>query len=351
MSSILELLYSNKILDSHGSLGNRVLKRILIIQTAFIGDVILASSLLETLHCNLPEIQIDLLVRKGNETLFRDHPFVKNILIWDKKGKKYKSLIFILNQVRRNRYDYVINLQRHGTTGLLTALSKARVTIGFDKNPLSFLFSQRYPHKFEAGVHETDRNHQLISSITDASKQKPKLYPSQEDYLRIAEYQKSPYYCIAPTSVWFTKQFPPSQWAKLIKQLPENSVIYLLGTPGDTELADQLSKLTGSKNTVNLCGKLSLLESAALMKGSVLNYVNDSAPMHLCSAMDAPVCAVYCSTVPEFGYGPLSSTSYIVQIETKLPCRPCGIHGHRSCPEGHFACALEIDTTRMASLG
>ena len=327
-----------------------VSKRILVIQTAFIGDAILATSLLETLHAGLPDARIDLLVRKGNESLFTDHPFLGEVLIWDKKGGKYRNLMKLLRHIRRQAYDYVINLQRYGATGFLTAFSGAGETIGFDKNPLSFLFTHRYPHEFADGIHEIDRNYRLLETVTEAPLRKPRIYPGRHDFTSISSLQSRPYYCIAPTSVWFTKQLPPEQWAKLIRLLPQGHTIYLLGAAGDSETAESLRQASNPERVVNLCGKLSLLGSAALMKGAVMNYVNDSAPMHLCSAMDAPVCAVYCSTVPEFGYGPLSSDSFIAQVSHPLACRPCGIHGFRACPKGHFACAMEIDMAGIARL-
>ncbi len=323
-------------------------KQILVIQTAFIGDVILATSLLETLHLGLPDAVIDIAVRKGNEALFHGHPFLRDVLAWDKKGSKYKSLFKLLRHIRKQRYDHVVNLQRYGATGLLTAFSGAGSTAGFDKNPFSFLFTHRYPHRFEEGVHETDRNYLLAGSITDAALQKPKLYPRGIDYRNISHLQEAPYYCIAPTSVWFTKQFPPGQWERLIGLLPSQHPVYLLGGPADAPTAEKLAG--GRANVSNLCGKLSLLESAALMEGALMNYVNDSAPMHLCSAVNAPVCAVYCSTIPGFGYGPLSDRSFVIQTPETLLCRPCGIHGHRTCPEGHFRCATGIDVSRIASL-
>lgn len=323
-------------------------KQILVIQTAFIGDVILATSLLETLHLGLPDAEIDIVVRRGNEALFAEHPFLRNVLIWDKKGGKYKSLFRLLQRIRRQRYDHVINLQRYGATGLLTAFSGAGHTVGFDKNPLSFLFSGRHPHHFEEGVHETDRNYLLTDGITDAPLQKPKLYPRENDYRSVSHLQQTPYYCIAPTSVWFTKQFPPEQWSRLIDLLPAQYPVYLLGGPADKAIAE---KLAGSRrNVMNLCGQLSFLQSAALMEGALMNYVNDSAPMHMCSAVNAPVCAVYCSTVPGFGYGPLSDRSFVIQSHEALPCRPCGVHGHKACPQGHFRCATGIDVNRMALL-
>jgi heptosyltransferase-2 len=88
------------------------------------------------------------------------------------------------------------------------------------------------------------------------------------------------------------------------------------------------------------------------MKDAVMNYVNDSAPLHFASAVNAPTTAVYCSTVPSFGFGPLSDKSYIVEKTESLYCRPCGLHGYKACPEGHFRCAFEIrDEQLLETLG
>ena len=98
---------------------------------------------------------------------------------------------------------------------------------------------------------------------------------------------------------------------------------------------------------MNLAGRLSFLASAALQKKAVLNYVNDSAPMHFASAVNAPVVAVYCSTLPNFGFGPLSDHSFIVQTNEALTCRPCGIHGKKQCPLKHFDCAKTIKMDQL----
>lgn len=324
-------------------------KRILVIQTAFIGDVILATSVLETLHDGLPQAEIDFLVRKGNEPLLKGHPFIREVLTWDKKKGKYRHLWELLGLIRKKKYHYVINLQRYAATGLLTAMSGAHVRIGFDKNPLSYFFTHRIPHRMGDGRHEIERNYALLKPITDAPLQKSRLYPTNDD-AKITANQHQPYLCIAPASVWFTKQFPLEKWKELIDLIPSSHTIYIVGAPADYELGERLIQGSEQRTIVNLCGKLSLLQSAALMRNAVMNFVNDSAPMHLCSAVDAPVTAIFCSTVPAFGYGPLSTISHIGQTDQPLSCRPCGLHGHRSCPEGHFKCALTIDVKKLAAL-
>jgi heptosyltransferase-2 len=321
------------------------LKKILIIQTASIGDVILSTALAEKLHAFFPEAAIDFLVKKGMEPLFSGHPFVKNILVWDKKREKYRNLFRLLLQVRNNRYDAVINVQRFLSTGVIAGLSGAPLRAGFNKNPLSFLFNKRIKHLIgqeSLGMHETERNQKLIESLTDAKASRPVLYPEPKDFEAVRKYKSSPYVCIAPASLWNTKQFPAEKWIALIQDFPSGLVVYLLGSPSDASLCKKIQTHSGSTMVVDLSGGLSLLESAALIKDAEMNYVNDSAPMHLASAMNAPVTAIFCSTVPEFGFGPLSDRSTIVQTELHLSCRPCGIHGFNTCPEKHFNCAQTI---------
>ncbi len=329
------------------------MQKILIIQTAFIGDVVLATGILEKLHTFFPDDNLDILVRKGNESLFLNHPYLHEVLVWDKRKNKYKNLITTLEKIRSSKYDKVINLQRFAATGLLTVLSNAKQTIGFNKNPFSFLYTHKIPHwvnKTGQQMHEIERNHQLIRSFTDEKAAKPKLYPSKIDLEKVEKWKKQPFVCIAPASVWFTKQFPADQWVTLTNSLPSNLTVYLLGATGDAFLCDQILKDSNNPLVVNLAGKLSFLESAALQKDAVMNYVNDSAPLHFASSVNAPVCAVYCSTIPRFGFGPLSDVSHLVEVPISLNCRPCGLHGHRACPQKHYHCARLIKNDQLLAV-
>jgi heptosyltransferase-2 len=316
------------------------LKKFLIIQTAFIGDVILATAVAEHLHKNLPADQIDVLVRAGNESLFQEHPFIRNVLVWDKRKAKYRNLLRLINSIRCEQYDGVINLQRHTASALLTIFSRAQKTAGFDSSLLSALFSFRFKHQLGKRnevnfLHEVDRCIQLTSPWLPVEKAKPALYPSDKDYAAVHVYTRLPFITISPSSVWFTKQTPLKVWRELITAVPDKN-IYLLGGPVDEKFCESLAE--GHTHVQVLAGKLTLLQSAALMKQAEMNYTNDSAPLHLCSAMNASVTAVFCSTIPEFGFGPISDNSSIVQSRVELPCKPCGNHGKPLCPKGHFDC-------------
>ena len=381
------------------------MKQFLIIQTAFLGDAVLATSILEKLHAHYPDAAIDLVVRKGNDGLFTGHPFLRTLHVWDKRQGKTRALFKLIGTLRKQRYDHVINAQRFFSTGLMTVLSGGKETIGYDKNPLSFLFSRKVKHQIPDPaelrkhpvksdaviIHEVDRLNDLIAHLTDGSRPLPKLYPSVADRsiveqairpqhsptgsssfktpagslaedpaaeillpqgpetetLREVEHQgplretlMGPYITIAPASVWFTKQWTAEKWIELIKVLPADRSIFLIGAPGDIPLCERITKEAGRGEV--LAGKLSLLGTAALMEGAAMNYVNDSAPLHIASAMNAPVTAIFCSTVPAFGFGPLNANGRIVERLEPLYCRPCGLHGYKACPEGHFKCAWEI---------
>ncbi|MCC6279317.1 MAG: glycosyltransferase family 9 protein [Saprospiraceae bacterium] len=327
--------------------------KLLIIQTAFIGDVILATPLIEQLRRIFPDATIDFALRKGNESLLQGHPHLRKVYIWRKKEEKYRGLWRLMREIRRERYDWVINCQRFAASGVLTVLSGARHTVGFDKNPLSLFFSRRVTHRFGTAaqpIHEVERNLSLIAHLTPETPTtkpeiRPRLYPAAADYAKARQLGAgySTYVCIAPTSVWFTKQYPAHKWIELLRLFPAETAVFLLGGPGDLPACEAICAALPGHKVLNLAGRLSFLESAALMENAAMNYVNDSAPMHMASAVNAPTTAVFCSTIPAFGFTPLAQNALVVETGEALDCRPCGLHGYKSCPKGHFRCAETID--------
>lgn len=308
--------------------------------------MILATPVLEKLHKFYPEATIDLLVKSGMEGLFHNHPFLHKVIEWNKSRDKYRNFARIFRMIRKQEYDAVINIQRFASTGFLTAFTKAKRRIGFSKNPFSAFFTTSVPHVFRERMHEAERNLQLITALTDGTIVKPKLYPSLTDQAKTATYKSGAYYTISPASLWYTKQYPIEKWLEFISYFPDQARIYLLGSEQDTKLCKEIILKSNHPGCIDLSGKLSFLESASLIKDAWMNFTNDSAPLHLASAMNAPVTVIYCSTVPRFGFSPLSDDSKIVEVG-ELYCRPCGIHGYSSCPEKHFQCATQIDVNQL----
>lgn len=317
------------------------MKRILFIQTAFLGDVILATAAIAEAKRLFPAAEIDIVVKKGNESLLENNPKISHVFVFNKTNGKFKEILRLKKVFRARKYDIVFNFHRFGSSGILTILSGAKQKYGFRKNPFSFAFTKRFEHEIGNGTHEVERNLQLLNEFGAQPLARPELYPSDSSWEKTHPFKSNPYYCLAPASVWFTKQLPEHKWIELIQRLGTTPTIYLIGAPGDHTLCERIKETVQQNNVVNLAGQLNLLDSAALMKDAVRNFVNDSGPLHIASAMNAPVTAFFCSTVPEFGFGPLSEDRKILEVRG-LDCRPCGLHGHKACPQGHFKCG-EID--------
>lgn len=308
------------------------------------GDVILATPLVESLSRQFPDAEIHVLVKKGNEQLLVNHPLITQTWVYDKANGKLANLRKLRSSLSKVRFNWVINCHRFFTSGLLSVLIKGKVS-GFNKNPLSLLYQRKVNHEYRDGLHEVDRNLMLIDHLVSKENQvrQPRLYPSDVAFREIEKYTSDRFWVIAPASVWFTKQYPVEKWRNLLKKA-DGKPVYLIGGPNDFELCERLGQ--GYLNTINLAGKLSILESTALMSSAEMCYTNDSGPTHMASAVDANCTVAFCSTTPTFGFGPIGKNVRIVQTQEKLKCRPCGIHGKNACPEGHFNCSkfeIELD--------
>ncbi len=320
--------------------------KILIIQTASLGDVVLASALANSIKKHYPDSSITMLVKKQNEAVLAHNVVVDIVLSWDKSAAKYKNLFYLLKLVRKNKYDFLINLHRFASSGFIAAFSKANMKVGFKQNPFSFLFNKKISHTLN-NVHETNRNLELGRlCLPDIVLNRPVITPKEPANSNLLLNDNQKVITIFPGSLWQTKMFPIEKWIELASLLPVHFDLILLGAATDFDLAERIA-LTRVKNTINLCGKLSINETAWIMQKALMNYCNDSAPTHIASAVNAPVTTVFCSTIPEFGFTPLSDFSFIVEVTEKLNCRPCGVHGHRVCPEKHFNCGTKIETKQL----
>jgi heptosyltransferase-2 len=325
-------------------------KTILIIQTAFIGDTILASHFARAVKEQYPHSKIHFFLRKGNESVIQGLPTIEKTWVWSKENGKTKNLFKLILELRKIQFDMVFNLHRHFNSGLVTAFMKSPVKVGFKQNPLSFFYTRKIHHQIPdpRGWHEVQRNLELIPGfkIVDNSKiYKPELPLLEKNFQKVSPFVNEPYFVIAPASVWFTKAWSEEKFQELTSELVQIGKVYFIGAPGDKDLCDRIRG--DLPLTENLCGALNLLDSAALMKKAKRVFVNDSAPLHLASCVNAKTTAIFCSTVPAFGYTPLADDSVVVDVGNSLSCRPCGLHGHKSCPLGHYKCSQDIEVKKV----
>jgi ADP-heptose:LPS heptosyltransferase len=322
-------------------------RRILVIQPAFLGDAVLATSLVETLRAAEPDAVISLLVRKEAASLFDGHPFLDRVWAWDRGGgalRKYGRLLKLARAVRAARYDAVLNIHRHGSSAWI-ALRSGAETVGFSSAPIGRLFTHRVEHAWGDGTHEIERNAALLRALGVRLDQVngPKLYPPEMGERTAGAI------VLAPGSVWATKRWPAEKWVELAGKLkgerPGTEILWM-GGPADRLMLEKAAREAGAGRVV--AGEFSLLESAGVMARAALVISGDSAPLHLASAVDAPTLGVFCSTTEAFGFGPTSVRSAVVEVlPNQLACKPCGMHGRAACPLRHFKCGQDLGSEKV----
>lgn len=324
--------------------------KILIIQTAFLGDVILSLPLVQVLKDKLQGSVIDYLCIPKTQEILLNNPCIDNVIVYDKHGESngLSGLNKVINEVKNNKYDVVISVQRFLRSTLIAKRSGAKITISYDTSTLSFLYTDKVEYKQK---HEILRVLDLLSplGIKDLPIMKPELYPSDEDKVEVAKVfkglgvsGKKELICIAPGSVWFTKRFPKDKFVSLLNLMDSDKwKVALIGGKDDVKLCDYIMSKTTHNEIYSFAGKLSLLQSAELIKNSALLITNDSAPLHIANAVSTKVIALFGSTIKDFGFYPIGGKDIVFET-SGLKCRPCSNHGKQECPIHTFDCMNNI---------
>ncbi len=320
-------------------------KRVLILQTAFLGDVVLATPMAESIKNLHPEWEVDFLTTPESGALLENNPNISRILTYDKNKSErgVKGFLSKISEIEAGAYDIALIPHRSIRSAALVRFAGIPQRVGFDKSAGYFLFTERV--KYENELHEVERNLKLVESLNlSVSKVKPRLYPSSNDLKKSEKILKSsaklknrPIIAIAPGSIWPTKRWPIDNYIELAGMLVKDGFgVVVLGGEKDKALFKKISM----EGVEVFAGTTTLLESAALLKKCEALVTNDSAPLHFAVAVDTPVVAIFGATAPKFGFYPYNSDDIV--IERELPCRPCAIHGGMKCPIGTFECMLDI---------
>lgn len=318
------------------------MRDVLIIQTAFAGDLILTTPLIsETKRC-IPEARIDVLCIPSTADLLLQHPAVHDRIVYDKRQRK-PGLLAVMNILRSKNYALCFSPHRSLRSALLARSSGAPVRIAFDTSAASFLYTSTAEYRQD--LHEIRRNLSLLENAGyhPDMNTAPRLYPSGEDTAAaraLLPDHSAPIVCIAPGSVWATKRWTEEGFAEITSHFSRTYTVVLVGGKADRDLCDRIITRAGVA-AVNAAGALSLLGSAAMIGKSDVLISNDSAPVHMASGVDTPVVEIFGATVPGFGFTPFNVSHRIVQREG-LDCKPCGIHGGEQCPIKTFACMKEL---------
>ena len=293
--------------------------KILIWQTAYLGDVILTTPLIRTLQENFPNAEIGFVGRPFITELLKGYDIE---LIPFNKG--FRESFEIIKKIKK--YDVVISPHRSLRTALILYFARIKRRIGFNKSELPFLYTDLVEHRWE--LHEVDRNLSLLKPLgVKKFVRETKLF-ANSDVIEKFGLKDKDYVVISPFSNFPLKEWSLENWNELIKRL--DTQIVITGTKSDLKKAEGLIK---NKKVINLVGKTSLRELMGVIKGAQLVVANDSSPIHIANALGVPAITVYTATSSKYGFYPLIGA----YLDNPAPCSPCSPNP-KKCKTGTKEC-------------
>jgi heptosyltransferase II len=316
----------------------------LVIQTAFLGDVVLTTPLLSVLAERYGPV--DVVTTPAAGSLLETHPAVRSVIRYDKHGRDRGvfGLWKLSRELRSHRYSVVYLPHRSFRSAVLALLAGAGERTGFAGTAASLSYTRRVPRP-QTG-HEVER---LLTLSPDSSPAaQVNLGLTAEDHQQAERWLErhaiAPgFVAVAPGSIWGTKRWP--YYADLVKRLARPCVI--IGSAADCDLADRIVTAAPTR-AVSAAGALGLRAAASLISRAAVLVTNDSAPLHLATAVGTPVVALFGPTIPEFGFGPRRPGDQTLGVG-QLPCRPCSKHGPETCPLGHHRCMRDLSVEAVAA--
>lgn len=333
--------------------------RIGVWNTAFLGDSVLTLPLIRVIKAAWPQADVDFYVRGGLAALYEVQPEISHVYACDKRGTE-KGFAAILRQGRsiaQRAYDVWVDAHLSLRSSYMAWASRAGVRVGYAEAALSrFVFTRRVGRRFRE-LQEIERLLLLAEALDipraildDVSLHwpaivlPPRAVEEADRLLSVLPEGKT--IGLHPGSVWPTKRWTPEGFAFILRRALQSDVnVVLLAGSGEEETAASVRALAGvvgdEPRFLDLSGHTSLLSLAAVLGRLDCYVTNDSGPMHLAWAQHTPVTALFGPTVRELGFAPRGELSSV--LEAEVPCRPCGLHGHKTCPKGHFNCMKNID--------
>lgn len=310
----------------------------LVIQTAFLGDTILTLPLLMTLAGTRGPV--DVLTTPEAFPVVASHPAVRRAILFDKHGRDrgLHGLLGVARALRRLRHASVFLPHGSIRSALIARLAGIPQRIGFSGAPGAFLYTEA---RARSGGPMSSRIAALADPASELLPAPPWLALADGDRTQADEWLlerriPSRYLVLAPGAKWGTKRWP--FFPELAAAVREPIVV--LGGGDDVALGEAIVARAPGRSW-NAAGALPLMVSAALLARAALLVTNDSAPLHLATALGVPVVALFGPTVPAFGFGPVWPEDRVVE-HSQLACRPCHHHGPMTCPLGHHRCMREI---------
>lgn len=339
-------------------------KRILVSKLRHHGDVLLTSPVFTTLRRRFPDAQIDVVVYAETADMLTLHPAIDNVLVIDRKWKKlgawghFKKELGLIRHIRDQRYDLLLHLTESMRGFWFAQLGKIPQGVTFYNDGRKHLFFWRKKfqkqvrrvhlrHTVEShldtlralGIQPTMEERKLVLVAGDAAEQGVK------EKLQAAGWQNQPYVVVHPTSRWMFKCWNTNDVAAVMEYLSQQGKTVVLSAAPSKEEMKMVEELRATVTTpfLDLSGKMSLKELAALIQHAEMLFGVDSVPMHIAAAMQTPVVALFGPTGDK-EWGPWMVKSEVVTSHHH-PCRPCGQAG---CANSHVCdCLVQLPRSQV----
>lgn len=310
-----------------------------VVQTAYMGDVILTTPLLTTLAERYGPV--DVVTTPASASLLESHPAVRQIIRYDKRGadKGWPGVRRVAGEVRRGRYEAAYLPHRSWRTATLVLLARVPERIGFEDSPASALYTVRMPRPVQA--HETARLWSLARAPGDTPVPPVSLGLNERDHAEADHWLVNhgldgPFIALGPGGPWGAKRWPHFPALAAALELP----VLAIGGPTDAAIGDEIVAAAPGR-AWNACGQVGPRTSAALIARAEALITNDSSPLHLGIAVGTPMVALFGPAVPSFGFGPTRPGDICLGVD-ELLCRPCATFGPANCPLEHHRCLREL---------
>ena len=331
--------------------------RILVVQSGFLGDVVLTTPLVAALRRRVPSAHLAMLVTPVAAPLVQHHPALDAVLVDDKhgRGRNPAGLAVLARRLRAERFTVALAAHKSLRTALALCGAGIARRIGFAGAPGAPFYTDRVPRPIER--HDRDRILALLGPLGGPPVAVEDVRPwvaldaatraRADARLGPALATGRPLAGICPGSIWATKRWPAHAYGALVRWLEEQGYrCVLLGAGDERALTATVRDAAGGRG-IDLAGQTDVALLAATLARMALVVTNDSAPMHLATAAGTPQVAIFCATVPAQGYGPLGPRAIVV--EKDLACRPCGRHGGKRCPRGTDDCMELVEVAEVCA--
>ena len=326
--------------------------RTLVIQTGFLGDLVLTLPLVRTLYAARPDSPITLAVREGLGDLVRDQVGVAETIVIRKRQSWLEQIASDRARFKRLRmagYQTVYLAHRSFRTGLHAWSTRAARRVGFAGAPSSWACTETVRYATER--HVSERFLGLVGQTLSESGAPSYIVPpvARDTANRLLSENgidaASDFVSIAPGSVWATKRWTDRGFTELARWVVARGfAVVLVGGAAEHELGERIRAGAGDR-VINLAGRTGPAELAGILERGVALLGNDSGPGHLAAAVGTAVIAVFGPTDPARGFRPLGERVLTVDVGSSLDCRPCSVHGSRRCPQGHHRCMIDLEPT------